>query len=171
MKQRSIKLRTAEPQRSHGIGELAVLVRFGTLVVAVAAQRVSRIVMADEVVDAPGRATRCIRIGATVLPAWDLGELLGLSEPPAAWLVMTTSDEPTAGSIALGTGPCLAVASHDELSALPAGVVSAPTAALLGVFATDANLRDRGAGHLGVRVDPLCLIGATALAVAQRGAQ
>ena len=169
MKQRSIKLRTAAPQRTRGIAELAVLVRFGELVVAVAAQRVSRIVMADEVVDAPDRATPSVRLGATVLPAWNLGELLGIAEAPAAWLVMTTSDEPNASTIALGTGPCMAVASHDELSALPPGVVSAPAAAVLGVFATDANLRERGAGHLGMRVDPMRLIGASALAIAQRG--
>jgi hypothetical protein len=171
VKQRTVKLRTAERQRSRGIAELAVLVRFGDLVVAVAAQRVSRIVMADEVADAPGRATPSIRLGASVLPAWDLGALLGFSEPPAAWLVMTTSDEPNAATIALGTGPCMAVASHEDISALPPGVVSAPSAAILGVFATDVTLRDRGAGHLGLRVDPMHLIGASALAAAQRGEQ
>lgn len=169
MKQRSVKLRTAERPRSRGIAELAVLVRFGELVVAIAAQRVSRIVMADEAVEVPGRATPCIRLGTQVLPAWDLGELLGLSEPRAAWLVIATSDEPSASTIALSTGPCMAVASHDELSALPPGVVSAPAEAVLGVFATDATLRERGAGHLGVRVDPMRLIGAAALALAERG--
>jgi hypothetical protein len=40
---------------------------------------------------------------------------------------------------------------------------------VVGVFATDPTLRVRGIGQLGVRVDPLRLIGAAALAAAQRG--
>jgi len=168
VKLRTVTTRPAE-LRSRAIGELAVLVQFGELVVAVAAQRVSRIVLADEAVAAPPRPTPRVVIGGTTLPAWDLGKLLGFSEPPAAWLVVTTGDEPSAPEIALGTGPCIAVAPHDGTSPLPAGVVSAPASAVVGVFATDPTLRVRGIGQLGVRVDPLRLIGAAALAAAQRG--
>jgi hypothetical protein len=168
VKVRSIKTRNAEPLRSHSISELAVMVRFGELVVAVAAQRVSRIAMADEAVPATGTAPS-VRIGDDVLPAWNLGKLLGFSEPPAAWLVMTMGDEPGAQRIALGTGPCIAISAHGHVSSLPAGVVSVSSAAVVGVFVTDQLLRDRGVGHLGVRVDPLRLIGSTELATALRG--
>jgi hypothetical protein len=153
---------------SRSITELAVMVRFGDLVVAVAAQRVARIVLADEAVPAP-RDVPSVAIGGAVLPAWDLGKLLGFTEPPAAWLVMTTGDEPTSPQIALGTGPCVAVSSHEGVSPLPAGVVSAPPAAVVGVFATDAALRERGLGPLGVRVDPMRLIGPSVITLAHRG--
>ena len=168
MKLRTVTTKPAALQ-TLAIGELAVLVRFGELVVAVAAQRVSRIVLADEAVPASPRATPRVMIGGATLPAWDLGKLLGFAEPPAAWLVVTTGDEPSAPEIALGTGPCIAVSSHDGASPLPAGVVSAPAAAVIGVFETDPALRERGLGRLGVRVDPLRLIGPAALAAAQRG--
>jgi hypothetical protein len=168
VKLRSIKTRNADPLRSHSISELAVMVRFGELLVAVAAERVSRIAMADEAVPAKAAAPS-VRIGGAVLPAWNLGKLLGFSEPPAAWLVMATGDEPDAPRIALATGPCIAVAAHGELSSLPAGVVSASPAAVMGVFVTEQALRERGVGHLGVRVDPLRLIGSTELVSALRG--
>jgi hypothetical protein len=168
VKLRSIKTRNAEPLRSHDISELAVMVRFGAVAVAVAAQRVSRIALADEAVPARG-APSAVRIGDAVLPAWDLGKLLGFSEPPSAWLIMTTGDEPGAPRIAIGTGPCIAIAAHGQVSPLPAGVISASSAAVVGVFVTDPALRDRGVGHLGVRVDPMRLIGATEMATALRG--
>ena len=168
MKLRTVKLRGPELVRDRAISELAVMVRFGALAVAVAAERVARIVMADEVVPAAG-ANPSVRIGDAVLPAWDLGKLLGFAEPPAAWLIMTTSDEPNAPRIALGTGPCVAVASHDGVSPLPIGVVSAPLAAVIGVFVTDPALRERGVGQLGVRIDPMRLIGSSGLAAARRG--
>jgi len=168
VKLRTVRTRPAALQ-NRTISELAVMVRFGDLVVAVAAQRVSRIVMADEVVEVAERELPSVRIGDAVLPAWDLGKLLGFSEPPAAWLVMTTSDEPGAPTIALGTGPCVAVTSHDGVLALPAGVVSAPAAAVVGVFATDAALRDRGLGHLGVRIDPMRLISSSGVPAARFG--
>jgi len=166
-----MKLRTAnhpDRLRSRDISELAVMVRFGDLVVAVAAQRVSRIALADEVEPVPGQ-TASVRIGDAVLPAWDLGKLLGFAEPPAAWLVMTTGDAPGAPRIALGTGPCIAVAPHGGVSPLPPGVVNAPLSAVVGVFITDAALRERGLGQLGVRIDPMRLIGSPAPAAAQRG--
>lgn len=166
MKLRSVTTRPAEV-RSRGISELAVMVQFGELVVAVAAERVSRIAMADEAVPVAGVAPR-VRIADAVLPAWDLGKLLGLAEPPAAWLVMTTSDEPGAPRIAVATGPCLAVAAHAPVCALPIGVVSAPQTAVTGVFVTDPALRERGLGQLGVRVDPMSLIGASGRAAARR---
>jgi hypothetical protein len=168
VKQRSIKTRNAEPLRSHDISQLAVLVRFGDLVVAVPAQRVSRIAMADEAVPARGAAPS-VRIGDAVMPAWSLGKLLGFSEPPAAWLVMTTGDEPGAPQIALGTGPCIAIAPHGNVSSLPTGVVSASPAAVIGVFVTDAALRERGLSQLGVRIDPMRLIGSPLPVAAQRG--
>lgn len=146
------------------------MVQFGELVVALAAQHVSRIVMADEAVAVPG-APASVRIGDAVLPAWELGKLLALAGPPAAWLVLTTGDEPNAPRIALGTGPCVAVSPHGEISPLPPGVVSAPPAAVLGVFVTDPALRERGIGQLGVRLDPVRLIGASAIAAARRGAR
>jgi hypothetical protein len=169
--QRTANTRTAERLRSHDISELAVMVRFGELVVAVAALRVSRIVMADEAVPADVRSTRYVRIGDAMLPAWNLGTLLGFSEPPVAWLVMRTRDEPSAPEIALGSGPCIAVASHDGVTPLPAGVLSSPQAAVIGVFVTDAALRARGVGPLGVRVDPMRLIGSSVLAAARRDAR
>jgi len=170
VKLRSVTTRPAARLRNRDIAELAVMVRFGELVVAVGAQRVSRIVTAEEAVPAPGAAPS-VKIDGAVLPAWNLGALLGLAGPPAAWLVMTTGDEPGAARIALGTGPCIAVASHDAISPLPPGVVGVPTAAVVGVFVTDAALRDRGVGPLGVRIDPMRLIGASALAAARRGAR
>lgn len=151
-----------------GISELAVMLQFGDLVVAVAAQRVARIALPDEAVPAAA-ATPSVRIADAVLPAWDLGELLGLEAAPAAWLVMTTGDEPGAPRFALGTGPCLAIAAHGEVSALPGGVVSAPPGAVVGVFATDPALRARGVGPLGIRLDPVRLIGWSVLASPRRG--
>jgi len=167
VKLRSIRTRNPERVRSRDISELAVMVRFGEIVVAVAAQRVARIALADEGVRAPG-ATPSVRIGDAVLPAWDLGKLLGYSEAPAAWLVMATGDEPDAPRIALATGPCIAISPHGQVSPLPAGVVSASPAAIAGVFVTDEALRERGVGALGVRVDPMRLIGSSELAAALR---
>jgi hypothetical protein len=165
---RGVISRPAEALRARAIGELAVLVRFRELVVALAAERVARIALTDEVAWVDG-ATPCVQIDGAVLPAWELAALIGLDEPPAAWLVLNTSDEPGASRIALGTGPCLAVAAHDALSMLPAGVINAPSAAVLGVFLTDPALHERGLGRLGIRIDPLRLIGASALAAARRG--
>lgn len=168
MKLRTISTRPAE-LRSRAIGELAVMLRFDRLVVAVPAERVVRIVLADEAVPAAPRATPRVQIHGATMPAWDLGKLLGLSGPPAAWLVFATGDQPGGSAIALGTGPCIAVTTHDGAAALPGGVVVGPDAAVVGVFATDAALRERGLGELGLRVDPLRLIGPAALAAAQRG--
>ncbi|HEX3766644.1 MAG TPA: hypothetical protein VHW23_48450 [Kofleriaceae bacterium] len=157
----------AAPLTARALSELAVLVRFGELVVALAAQHVSRIVMADEAEEVPG-APSSVRIGDAVLPAWELGDLLALSEAPAAWVVLAAGDEPGAPRFALGTGPCIAVSSHDAVSPLPPGVVSVPPAAVIGVFVTDPTLRERGLGPLGVRIDPVRLIGAAAIAAAAR---
>jgi hypothetical protein len=164
---RTVKPRARAPLAAHALSELAVIVRFGELVVALPAQHVSRIAMVDEAVAIPGAPAR-IRIGDAVLPAWELGKLLALTEALAAWLILTTGDEPNAPRIALGTGPCVAVSTHDEVSPLPPGVVSAPPAAVLGVFVTDPALRERGLGQLGVRIDPVRLIGAPAIAAAAR---
>ena len=168
MTPRPVQPRAIAPHAARTLSELAVIVRFGELVVALPAQRVSRIAMADEVVTVPG-APASVRIGDAVLPAWELGKLLALAEAPAAWLILTTGDEPNAPRIALGTGPCVAVSAHDEVSPLPPGVVSAPPAAVLGVFVTDPALRQRGLGQLGVRIDPVRLIGPSAIAAARRG--
>jgi hypothetical protein len=164
---RPARPRGAAPLAARALSELAVLVQFGELIVAVAAQHVSRIVLADDaavVPDSPGS----VRIGDAVLPAWELGKLLALADAPAAWLILATGDDPGAPRIALGTGPCVAVAPHDEISPLPPGVVSVPPAAVLGVFVTDPALRARGIGPLGVRIDPVRLIGAPAIAAASR---
>jgi len=165
---RSVRTRPAERSRKPDLSELAVMLRFGDLVVAVAAQRVARIALADEAAPATA-ATPSVEIGGVVLPAWDLGVLLGLTGAPEAWLIMTTGDEPGAPRIALGTGPCMAIAAHDALLPLPPGVVSAPPAAVAGVFVTDAALRARGVGQLGVRIDPMRLIGWSVLAGARHG--
>jgi hypothetical protein len=167
---RPARRHAAAPLAARALSELAVMVRFGELVVAMAAQYVLRIATADEAVAVPG-APASVRIGDAVLPAWELGNLLALAGPPAAWLVLTTGDEPNAPRIALGTGPCIAVSTHGEVSPLPPGVVSAPPAAVLGVFVTDPALRERGLGHLGVRIDPVRLIGSSAIAAARRGAR
>jgi len=161
-----IRSRAAAPLARRALSELAVIVRFDALVVALPAQHVSRIAMADEAVPVTGGSS--VRIGDAVLPAWELGKLLALGEPPAAWLILATGDEPNAPRIALGTGPCVAVSAHAEVSPLPPGVVSAPPAAVLGVFVTDPALRERGLGPLGVRIDPVRLIGASAIAAAAR---
>lgn len=152
------------------ISELAVMLRFGELVVAVGAQHVARIALADEAVPVSGTIPS-VRLGDAVLPAWQLGKLLGLTGELAAWLVMTTGDGPGAPRIALGTGPCLAIATHDKVAPLPAGVVTAPPGAVAGVFVTDPALRARGVGALGVRIDPMRLIGWSVLAAARRGAR
>jgi hypothetical protein len=170
---RTSRTRAAGPLLTRGIAELAVLVRFGDLVIALPAERVTRIVAADEVTAVKPAAftggAASVAIAGATLPAWDLGALLGLREPPEAWLVMRTSDDPGAPEIALGTGPCVAVAGHDAVSALPPGVINAPPAGIVGVFVTDPGLRERGAGPLGVRIDAARLIGAPALAAVARG--
>jgi hypothetical protein len=168
VKLRTVRTRTPELIRSRGIAELAVMVRFDQLVVALAAERVARIALADEALPVAA-ASPSVLIGGAVLRAWDLGLLLGFTEPPAAWLIIATSDEPNAPRIALGTGPCIAVAGHGVVSPLPPGVLRAPASAVLGVFVTDPVLRERGVGPLGVRVDPMRLIGLSALAAAHRG--
>ena len=167
MTPRPTRLPVAAPLAARALSELAVIVRFDALVVAVAAQHVSRIVMADQAVAVPG-ARAGVRIGDAVLPSWELGKLLALAGPLAAWLVLTTGDKPNAPRIALGTGPCVAVSTHDQVSPLPPGVIGAPPDAVLGVFVTDPALRERGLGHLGVRIDPVRLIGSSAIAAASR---
>jgi hypothetical protein len=151
--------------RARNIAELAVMVRFGELAVALAAERVSRIAMADEATAATA-AIPSVEIAGEVLPAWNLADLLGLDAEPQAWVIMATSNEPGAPRIALGTGPCVAIAPHGAVTPLPIGVVSAPPVAVAGVFITDPALRDRGVGELGVRIDPLQLIGSAGLAAA-----
>lgn len=150
------------------ISELSVMLQLGEIVVAIAAQRVARIALADEATPVAG-ASPSVRIGDAVLPAWELGQLLGLAGEPATWLVMTTGDEPGAPRIALGVGPCLAIAAHDDISPLPDGVITAPAGAVTGVFVTDPAMRERGVGELGVRIDPVRLIGWSVLAGARRG--
>jgi hypothetical protein len=151
--------RAPSPLAARDIAELAVMVQFGELVIAIGAQRVARIALADEAVTADAQR---IELAGAVLPAWELGTLLGIDEPPAAWLVLATGDEPGAPRIALGTGRCIAVAPHGAVSPLPPGVIAAPPHAVVGVFATDPALRERGIGPLGVRIDPVRLIGAAA---------
>lgn len=169
MSGRGVRTRAPARARVRNISELAVIVQFGDLVVALPAHRVSRIVLASEVVAVSVRGpTPHVQIGGHAFPAWDMGQMLGLGGVPAAWLIMRTTDDPGAPEIALGTGPCVAIAAHDVVAPLPYGVVTAPHAAVLGVFATDAALRARGVGELGVRVDPVRLIGASALDAVSR---
>lgn len=159
---RGIRTRAPESARIHGIADLAVMVQFDDLVVAIPAPRVSRIVLADTVDEAPSTSGRPhILLGAQAMPAYDLGGLLGLGRPPAAYLVLTVDEAYSRTEVALGSGPCIAIAAHGPLSRLPRGILTDATGGVIGVFATDAALRGRGVGPLGVRIDPLRLIGAT----------
>jgi len=87
-----IRSRAAAPLARRALSELAVIVRFDALVVALPAQHVSRIAMADEAVPVTGGSS--VRIGDAVLPAWELGKLLALGEPSAAWLASRDPGEP-----------------------------------------------------------------------------
>jgi len=73
---RPVKPRAVAPHAARALAELAVIVRFDALVVALPAQHVSRIAMADEAVPVTGGSS--VRIGDAVLPAWELGKLLAL---------------------------------------------------------------------------------------------
>jgi hypothetical protein len=152
---RGVRTRAPARARVHGIADLAVMVQFDDLVVAIPAQRVARIVLADEATDAAGAR---IRIGDHTLPAYDLAHLLGLGHAPAAYLVLGAHDGHA--EVALASGPCIAIAAHGPLSRLPRGILTDTTGGVLGVFSTDPSLRGRGGGPRGVRVDPRRLIGA-----------
>lgn len=162
MSVRGVRTRAPERARVHGIADLAVMVQFDDLVVAIPAQRVSRIVLADTVVEvASAHARPHVQIGPQALPAYDLAHLLGLGHAPAAYLVLNVDEGYQHTEVALGSGPCIAIAAHGPLSRLPRGILTDASGGVIGVFPTDAALRGRGVGPLGVRVDPLRLIGAT----------
>jgi hypothetical protein len=150
---------------------LCVLVRCHTLVVAVPARLVLRMALADEV--ATTRASNgalLARSGDAVLPAWDLGALLGLSSPTAAWLFLSVDGGAQPVSLALATGRCLAVRPLPAPTPLPSGLFKKHSDAVVGAFRVDDTLRSQGAGIVGVWLDPLRLLGATAITTAAAAA-
>jgi len=174
---------------------LCVLVRLDRLLVAIPAEMVQRLVLAAEVVvvgstggEAEGGPMAAsgelrVRSGATYLPAWELGRLLGIEVATEAWIFLAAmSGEPDAdgaghrtpraaggaGLIALGTGPCLAVRRMPAPAPLPPGLFRAGGPAMIGTFAVDEGLRQRGLGVAGLMLDPVALVGAATVAAAVR---
>ena len=149
---------------------LCVLVRCDRLVVAIPARLVTRLVLDDEVrtTRTPSGAAR-VRSGDTELPAWHLGEILGVRSPVAAWLFLAADDGPRPVALALATGPCLAVRPLSAPEPLPHGLFQKHSDAIAGAFRVDSALRGRGAGIVGLWIDPVRLIGASTLAGAAAG--
>jgi len=144
-------------QAARRAGVLCVLVRIDTLIVAVPADKVTRITLADETVRTPTpNGGLKVRNGDLEVPGWDMCRLLGFQVPITAWLFLAAGGgrEP----FALGTGPCVAVRPLPPPEPLPFGLFKRAADAMVGAFRVDAGLCDRGAGIAGIWLDPSRLV-------------
>jgi hypothetical protein len=122
-------------------GRLALIALCGDLVVAIDAMAVREIRRADEtsvrfVDGGPALLALDGELGPEVVPAWDLGDLLGIEAEPLAWAIV---ELPGLGrQIALGLGRCVTVESLPVCRAIPRAIFASRPHAIAAGFSTAA---------------------------------
>lgn len=147
---------------------LCALVRCGSLAVAMPADAVTFIAMAEDVTVTADAGVLRVKAGDLVVPAWELSGLLGLDAPTTTWVFLKTSVTSGSTAVALGCGPCLTIQKLVDPDPLPRGVFRAGNDAIIGAFRVDAGLLEIGCGILGIWIDPARLIGGDAVTAAMR---
>jgi hypothetical protein len=141
---------------------LRVFVQCQPWVLALAAERVERLLLPEEVyldrgdgVDAAA-ALGVVRVGSAAYPAWDLGLLLGLGPQREAWTLLTVPAPSGLLPLALRTGACLSALAlaADALHFLPPALSRERPGLVTGAFATTPlRLAGRRVGPIGLALD------------------
>jgi hypothetical protein len=142
---------------------LRVFVHCAPWVLALPAERVERLLLADEVyldrgdcVDAAA-ALGIVRIGRAAYPAWDLGLLLGMPPQREAWMLLAVPFSSGTVPLALRTGACLSAAAlpASALKALPPALYRDRPGLVTSAFATALlRLGGRSVGPIGLVLEP-----------------
>jgi hypothetical protein len=149
-------LRLVEAPVVEAAPALCAVVRCDRLAVAIAADCVIRLVLADEVTTRTVEGVRFVRAGALEARGWPLAALLEVDAATEAWVFVRGAG---GAPVALGTGPCLAVRPLRPPHPLPQGLFRRSRAAVIGAFRVDDGLRERGVSIVGVWIDPARLVG------------
>jgi hypothetical protein len=143
---------------------LCALVRCGHLAIAIPADLVIFIALADEVqvVDVGDR----LRVSASGLVAagWNLADLLEIEAEITTWMFLKAGST----TIALGCGACMTVEKLVDPDPLPRGLFRAGRDAIIGAFRVDDALLQAGCGLAGIWLDVPRLIGVDAIDAAAR---
>jgi hypothetical protein len=137
---------------------LCAIVRCGSLAVAIPADIVTFIALAQDTTVAPHPRGLHVRAGDLGAPGWLLPELLGIEGITTSWLFLRST--PRIGVAAIGCGECITVQKLPDPDPLPRGVLRAEGGAIIGAFRVDDAIVQRGCGIVGVWIDPERLIAA-----------
>jgi hypothetical protein len=157
--------RRRAPERAEAARTLCAIVRCGSIAVAIPAEEVALIALAEDASVEQRAGGLRITVGALAAPGWSLADLLELDAPVSSWLFLRSPGDPTA-LVALGCGECLTVQKLADPDALPRGVFRAGASAIerargiIGAFRVEDALQQRGCGIAGIWVDPVRLIAA-----------
>lgn len=123
--------------------ELALLAHCGELAIAIEARTIHQMRRAAELPSFRDGELLYVDLDGELVPAWDLGELLGLGTATAAWVI---ADLPTPVSrrVAFRVGRCVSVRALPRCEPVPARACPARAGAIAAAFvATDlAELAD-----------------------------
>ena len=149
------------------VSELALLVRAGTHLFAIAASRVGRIVLADEIEAAVRRpdGSGRVQIGGRWYGTCGLGELFGVRAPSGALVLIELEADL---SIALQVGACLQVATTPPLTEVPPGLIRGRGAGIVGAFASAGVGATHAIAPFGLMIDPAGLLTADERAALRR---
>jgi len=133
-------------------GQLALLALCGELVVAFEAERIHSI---RQTVETPSReldrGLHAIELEGTVIPGWDLGELLGLGACTSAWVIVDVPE--LGGWLGLRVGRCMSVQQLPTCRPLPSSIFTARPGALAAGFSA-APIAELEGYPTGAVVDP-----------------
>jgi hypothetical protein len=148
-------------------GVLAVLVRCRHLLCALPAAGVRRLLLADEVERETAGGVPCVRANGARFAVWELGALLGVPQPPAAFILLDVRRGSTAVPVALATGPCLAVQELVRGAVLPGPLFRERRAAFAGVFPVERARVPVGDAAFGLWIEPAALLSPEELTAAE----
>jgi hypothetical protein len=165
------------PRAPVAAGDLCLLFELGALLCAIPAERVHRLLLADEaqviVGDPRGGTGDWLVVSAEgrKYAARDLGELLESPSTGQAWVLVDVGTGRGAAPIALRTGPCLRVERLPAVVPLPRGLFRHRARAFPAVFPLTGVSRGEAANEtVGVVLDPLALFSAEELGAAAAAA-
>lgn len=139
------------PTTAGASGELAVFVALGKIVAALPARFVTRLVLPESVREHEVGTPSLVSVEGKSHAGWDLAELFGATQSPAAWVLLALPHRRKSLAIALRTGPCLVVDAMPPVVRVPSGVIARRGQAIAGAFAARKN---HGSAAVGVELDP-----------------
>lgn len=147
-------------------GRLALLGLCGDLVVAFEAERIFQIHRAAETISRTiNRNLYLVDIGGTMIPGWDLGELLGLPPCTDAWVVVDVAR--LKRRFAFRLGRCISVQQLPVCYEIPRLIFTARPGAIAAGFSAAAIPELEGYPS-GVVIDPACILLAPELEAADK---